>query len=100
MHVIDAVLLPPAATGLFESPQAAREVTIFPNPAINQVRLSGIEGVSRGYVKIFDLNGAMVYSTYAGNLNDYINLGNINSGAYFLMVETSSGRYAQKLLVK
>ncbi|MFO7370109.1 MAG: fasciclin domain-containing protein [Bacteroidales bacterium] len=100
VHVIDVVLLPPTETGIFDGPKAAKELSVFPNPAVNQIRIAGIEDSNQGYLKIIDVNGATLYNTFISNFNESINLGNIKSGVYFLQVETAKGRYAQKLLVK
>jgi uncharacterized surface protein with fasciclin (FAS1) repeats len=100
VHVIDAVMLPPTETGILQGPKAAKEISVFPNPAVNQIRISGIEDSNQGYLKIIDVHGATLYNTYINNFNDNINLVNIKSGVYFLQVETAKGRYAQKLLIK
>jgi hypothetical protein len=99
VHVIDAVLLPPVETGVFNGP-SVKTVNVFPNPAVNRIKLTGIEGSNKGYLKIYNLNGAMVYDKLIRNFNDYISLNRLQSGSYVLTVETKAGRYTQKLMIK
>jgi uncharacterized surface protein with fasciclin (FAS1) repeats len=99
VHVIDAVLIPSLETGVFNGP-SVKTVIVFPNPAVNRIKLIGIEGSKEGYLKIYSLNGAIVYDKLISNFNDYISLNGLQSGSYVLTVETKSGRYTQKIMIK
>ena len=100
VHVIDAVLLPPVETGILNVTGDIKELNIFPNPAKDYIRLSGLTEVNEGTLKIIDVNGAVVLSKSVNNLNDLIDISSLNSGSYFIMLETKNGRYSQKLLVR
>jgi hypothetical protein len=100
VHVLDAVLLPPAETGILNIAGDIKELNIFPNPAKDLIRVSGLTEVNQGMIKIFDVSGAVILTKNAYNLNDFIDISSLNSGSYFIMLETKNGRYAQKLLVR
>jgi len=100
VHVIDAILLPPVETGILNVTDDIKELNIFPNPAKDFIRLYGLTEVNRGTLKIIDVNGAVVLSKSVNNLNDFIDIRSLNSGSYFMLLETTNGRYAQKLLVR
>ena len=100
VHVIDAVLLPPVESGILNVTGDIKELNIFPNPAKDYIRLSGLTEVNEGTLKIIDVNGAQVLGKSVKNLNDFIDISSLNSGSYFVLLETKNGKYAQKLFVR
>ena len=68
-------------------------VTIFPNPVSSMLRVEG-EGIQQ--VEIIDVNGRMVMTAKAGN----INVSNLADGVYMVRVVTENGVSTQKIVKK
>ncbi len=100
VHVIDAVLLPPAATGILDITADSKQLSIHPNPATDQVRLSGLNGETRGQLKIINIDGKVMLNRYMNSVSESIDISKLNKGAYYLMLDTEAGRYSGKLLVR
>lgn len=100
VHVIDAVLLPPTETRLLSITGEAKELNIFPNPATDYIRLSGINNESKGNLRIVNSNGVVILNHAMNNISASIDIRELTNGVYFMIVETSSGTYTGKLLVK
>ena len=99
VHVIDAVLLPPA-TGIFNNKDDHKELNIFPNPASDRIRLSGLNNGSEGQLRIVNISGAVVLNTYLNNTLESIDISSLDKGAYFLMLDTKEGSYSEKFFVE
>jgi uncharacterized surface protein with fasciclin (FAS1) repeats len=100
VHVIDAVLLPPAATGLTDLNRKSKDLTIHPNPAVDFVRLSGLNGVDQASMKIIDMSGAVKRSSFLQDVSQPINISSLKQGSYFMILDAPEGRYTGKLIVK
>jgi uncharacterized surface protein with fasciclin (FAS1) repeats len=98
VHVIDAVLIPPVETGLLGVSDKTKKMTIYPNPAKNFVRISGIEGKSKVNVKIYNSQGAVVVNRMLDNTSQSINIRELPVGSYYMLLEAESGSYSGKLL--
>jgi transforming growth factor-beta-induced protein len=100
VHVIDAVLIPPVETGILNLAGDTKELTVFPNPAKDYIRLSGLTDVNQGTLKIVDVKGAVVLTKNLINLSDFIDISGLDSGSYVLLLNTKKGRYSQKLFIR
>jgi uncharacterized surface protein with fasciclin (FAS1) repeats len=84
VHVIDEVLLPPAA-GIIDN--STSRIVVYPNPFENQISLSVNEITS---YSILDLNGKVLKSGSL-SVNGNIDLSELNSGSYLLNTLNNSG---------
>lgn len=71
--------------------------SIYPNPASNNVTISGIEGEAT--VSIVDMNGRTVYTAKA-NESITIDLSGFALGAYFVHISGEQTTAIRKLIVK
>ena len=80
---------------------SAHNIDIFPNPTTDMLHIDFPDQISEEFdVKLFDLTGRlMINRTYATDQVS-LNVENMTAGSYVLIIETSSNRYAQKILVK
>ena len=99
VHVIDAVLLPPA-TGILNNKDERKELNIYPNPASDRIRLSGLNNASEGQLRIVNISGAVVLNTYLFNAQETIDISSLDKGAYFLLLDTKEGSYSEKFYVE
>lgn len=65
---------------------------IFPNPAVNMIKVTGNSGTS---LKIFDITGNMVKSIILNEGENSIDISNLSKGLYIVQ----SRNYAKKLIV-
>ena len=61
-------------------------LSVYPNPAVNMITVSGIEGDGQAY--LYDMRGSLV-ATYRVNGETRIDLSRLNSGVYMLRVADS-----------
>lgn len=69
---------------------------LFPNPVVNYLN---IELKNPTEISIIDVKGRVVYSKYSSVLNEKIQLENLNSGLYFIRIETN-GFVSTKKIIK
>jgi hypothetical protein len=100
VHIIDAVLLPPAETALRNIKGDAVKMSVYPNPSNDLIRLSGIAGENNGNLKVVSASGAVVMNRYIDNSSSSIDIRSLGSGSYFILFETKSSSYIGKLPVK
>ncbi len=74
--------------------KAVSPIQVYPNPAVNYIQ------ISKAYdaIRIVSTNGVVVYQSTDGRKQ--INVSNLNSGSYVIMISTKSGTQTIKLLKK
>ncbi len=99
VHVIDAVLLPPV-TSILELAAENKVLDIFPNPATDYVRISGIDAKGEVNLKVINTNGMVVINNMLKSNSDTLSVSGLAKGSYIVVVNAGSGTYTGKLLVK
>lgn len=74
------------------------EFSVFPNPATDYVFLT-FPKVVTGKLRILDLNGKLVQSSIFSGVRKRINIGELESGLYFIEIEDKDGSVVKKLMV-
>ena len=69
---------------------------VFPNPAGETLVVNG-EGLES--IRIFDLNGRLVYSSPAQNNSHRVDVSGLENGVYVLSVLTANGEYLERVVV-
>lgn len=79
----------------------ADKLTLYPNPASGNVFIRNIpQGSKGGSIKIKDMQGKEVFSNkLENNTSLNIELGHLNSGIYFVFIETEKGLLTSKLVL-
>ena len=72
------------------------DVTIYPNPADDKVFISVDEPTQVG---VFNIAGSLLKSKMVQSKTDYINVGDLNQGVYFVR-SLDSNLFSKKLIVK
>jgi len=78
----------------------------FPNPSHGITCIpTYLKETSKGSIKLYDVLGKLVSTIYEGEMpsgtkNYFINTSDMNAGAYFIVLETTTNRVSQKLMVK
>ncbi len=86
----DAVSVTAITTGIDEN----EEIQIFPNPAKNQL---SITGVAKARVEVFNFQGQSIYSTEISGLSSQLDISKLPCGVYSMRLTTSDGIYVKKL---
>ncbi len=74
------------------------KLSIYPNPATNQVRLENLP--SGGKLSIYNPDGKIVYETAIALKSESINLENFASGIYFVHVDHNGTRRTEELVIE
>jgi len=97
---LDNIEIAETPTGLLNLFDNSEVLGIYPNPSSDYIKLSALGEEKEGLLRIINTSGVEVENRFVNNLSESIDIRRLNKGAYFLIVETKTGRYAQKLLVK
>lgn len=76
----------PAPTEVQETHNASG-IKIFPNPAKDQIDISGLKGDE--IINILDVNGRIV-KTY-GDIKNHLNIGEMKAGIYYIQIQSNTG---------
>lgn len=74
-------------------------VNIWPNPASNYLVISGLKQGGAASFRLIDLNGREVSSGSLMDVNPVIGLEALNSGVYFLQINSAGNTYNHKLII-
>ncbi len=98
VHVIDAVLLPPAATGILNCNRLDHFIIILTRQNIITVRSEN----ELKFVKVYDVAGTLMKSIEMQNsFTKNIDIADLNKGMYLLKLETKTGViYTSKFVKK
>jgi uncharacterized surface protein with fasciclin (FAS1) repeats len=88
VHVINAVLLPPADPNASIADFAATNAVIYPNPAVEIIKVRDVEN---GSYAVINMMGAQVKEgAYTTN---GIAVGDLDNGTYLIQIRTEAGTY-------
>lgn len=88
-----------APVSVSELDHSSSQFSVFPNPAKSKVVISGKETIQA--VEMFDLNGQRVlFETGMNATSQEIRLPNLETGVYFIKVNSAKGVTTYKLLVE
>ena len=78
-------------------------IEIFPNPANNNINIKINNETGFISLRLYDLFGREIKDIYSGYIENNLSLnkdiGDINSGVYFLVMTSQNGRFASKIEV-
>jgi uncharacterized surface protein with fasciclin (FAS1) repeats len=100
VHVIDAVLLPPAVTSLDDNSIENAEIAIYPNPASDylNVGLNGIE--TEGLkIRIINASGTIFNEFVMNSTNERLDISSLSPGFYYLLISDNDSVSSLKFIV-
>ncbi|WP_338761462.1 FG-GAP-like repeat-containing protein [Bernardetia sp. ABR2-2B] len=71
----------------------------FPNPNSGEFNIKLQDGSASAAISVTSISGQRVYTTTLNASQSSINLGNVASGMYIILVETAQGTYQQKISI-
>jgi hypothetical protein len=74
--------------------------TVYPNPAVNVVNIKMAETSKNAMVKIFNMNGKVLYNNTITGLNNQIDVSMLPNGVYNLTVGSAQSTMTSKLIIK
>lgn len=81
--------------GIQDSKVAAKEVSVYPNPASEVIKITAPNKIK--HVEVYDMSGKRIEVTLNG---DQVNVRNLSSGAYLLNIETEGKNFTEKFIKK
>ncbi len=83
--------------GIEEHELAASEITVYPNPVVDKLKVSSTKDIHS--VEVFDITGKSVYASGKLNTKEYtVDLSKIKSGNYSVSVKTSAGTATKNII--
>lgn len=77
----------------------ASNYAVYPNPATNVLNINTKGNTSLNQIQLTDLNGRVVKNINAGQVSEtQINIGDLNSGVYFLKISSDLGVGTSKII--
>jgi hypothetical protein len=68
-------------------------ITVYPNPAKDEIRISGLENSMEGLLQIHDLTGRLILARKVSFSDVTIPVENLNQGVYLVEIEYQNSKY-------
>lgn len=81
-------------------PEFQNELVIYPNPARNNIYFKNSSILQIEEVSFFNINGQMVLKENNFLASNGINISNLKSGVYFVLIKTKNQVFSKKLIIK
>ena len=76
----------------------ATDITLYPNPANNEIYLKNSTDFDNASISIYNVLGANVISQSLNGNNIKINVNELNAGVYFVEVSSNNKKYSSKFI--
>ncbi len=93
VHVIDAVLIPSAATGLPDNITDSKKLSVYPNPASD---ILNVKGSKNADITIMNIDGRVVRS--AKNVSS-VSISDLANGLYSVTIKDGNRISKQKVII-
>lgn len=77
--------------------EASRKIRIFPNPSTGVFTLDGMQSNQQKSVKVYGVNGAVVWSKNVYSDKTIIDLSSLSQGVYLLKIQTNTSVVVKKI---
>jgi hypothetical protein len=84
--------------GINSTSFVSNNLKLFPNPVTSNLNIKLLNDSSISSARIMDLNGRTIMTV--DDINNSINVSNLQSGMYLIVIESSKGNYTKKFLKK
>ena len=75
-------------------------LSVYPNPVDDSFMIDNMESLDIKSLSIFDINGRTVKNINVNSIGNEINISDLNSGIYFLNIDTENGTATKKIIKK
>jgi hypothetical protein len=100
IYTTSQVVTSPSTVGIAEQVAFSRNISIYPNPATDQLQIVNASSPSEHMnISIIDLKGSLISAKENVRSNEAIEVSNLNPGLYSLRIE-SAGKIAVKPFIK
>ena len=73
------------------------EVSVFPNPATDKLRISSEISLKKAIVNIFSISGKLIYNSTLAD-NSIININDLPAGVYIIKINSESINFVDKII--
>lgn len=84
------------AVGMSE--QKNEHISIYPNPATEKLRISGLTGQT--YARIYNIHGQQLLASKTEVINGELNVSFLSSGFYIIKLETCEGVFVERFSIR
>lgn len=85
-----------AITGINNTSETIENVSVYPNPVLNNTHIKSYENLKS--VKVFDVLGNVLVNETIANTNEYeINMSTFQTGVYFVEINSEKGAVIKKI---
>jgi uncharacterized surface protein with fasciclin (FAS1) repeats len=99
IHVIDAVLLPPSIVGV--DPVSVGRIQVSPNPATSFIQIAlPTDMIGEKNIYLMNGEGKAMVSQRTLDTKVQLDVNSLSSGIYFLRIDTNSGSYFDKIIIR
>jgi hypothetical protein len=90
-----------AVVGISESDNSV-SINLYPNPARDVITIDGLNNINPATLSIADSQGRMVENISIDNVNGLtsVDISTLNTGIYFVMIRTESGKVVTEKFIK
>lgn len=74
------------------------QLSVYPNPAYDNLYITSSENITD--ITIYNMLGQKVKQTEVKSNESIIDVSNLNSGTYFIIVNSTTGSNTQKIIIK
>jgi uncharacterized surface protein with fasciclin (FAS1) repeats len=102
VHVIDAVLIPPAVSKIDSYNTFSNSIQVYPNPTSERVYMDLDFRSSRIIVQLINMSGNMIKSSTFENIDHetrIIDLNDLSSGIYFIRIIDNNKSHTSKIQI-
>ncbi len=75
-----------------------KHFTLYPNPTTNILNIETNESIKKEFIKVYNLTGQLVININKAENISFIDVSNLISGNYFMVIQTDKGIYKSKFI--
>lgn len=79
-------------------PDLERDIQLVPNPATTEIFIEVPDEIRPTAIRIFDLNGRLIKLFGPNETNTQLDIRDLASGMYMMLIETQSGKWVKKFI--
>jgi len=83
---------------VFKEDLSADQICVYPNPASEIINIQNLDADTK--INLFDSSGRLLYQSETHNSDVDIDISKLNSGLYFIELQSLEGKVTKKIIVE
>ena len=88
------------STGVYTQELDAQLISVYPNPAQNQLTITLPSSTQVANVQICDVQGRVAFTGNINSIRQSLDISSLDAGVYAVRVNCGENTYAQKLIIE